>query len=485
MIPDEGKKNEACALITGASSGIGREYALLLAGRGFDLILVGNREEENRQVAREIAERYGVSVWPLYADLARPDAAERIHAETTARGWKVEVLVCNAGALRFGLLTNEAPEAVAGLVTLHCTTPALLCRRYGAEMRARGCGHILIMSSVTAWMPYPTVALYAATKSFLRSFARALHDEMHDVGVHVTAVFPGAVDTPLYRLECETGGAEVWIKLEGGNPGGSIKDRAAWGMLREAQKRGELTERSVIVEPTSGNTGIGLALLGRALGLFVVLTMPESMSVERRAVLSAFGAKLELTPAAEGMAGAVARAREILAGNPDAVMLDQFSNPGNPLAHEMTTGPEILAQLPEGKKLAAFVASFGTGGTVTGVARALRKKFPDVHVVAVEPASSPLVTQGRSGAHAIQGIGANFVPACLAVGEIDEFTAVTDDEAIETARRLASEFGLFSGISTGANVAAALKIAAKLPKDSAVVTIQPDRGDKYLSVFAR
>ena len=290
-------------------------------------------------------------------------------------------------------------------------------------------------------------------------------------------------NTPLYRLDCETGGAELWIKLEGGNPGGSIKDRTAWGMLREAQKAGMLSERSVIVEPTSGNTGIGLALLGRALGLSVVLTMPESMSVERRAVLSAFGAKLELTPAAEGMSGAVARAREILAENPDAVMLDQFSNPGNPLAHELPTGPEILAQLPEGKKLAAFVASFGTGGTVTGVARALRKKFPDVHVVAVEPASSPLVTQGRSGAHAIQGIGANFVPACLAVDEIDEFTTVSDEEAIETARRLASEFGLFSGISTGANVAAALKTAAKLPKEYAVVTVQPDRGDKYLSVF--
>ena len=241
---------------------------------------------------------------------------------------------------------------------------------------------------------------------------------------------------------------------------------------------------SLIVTGTSVAMIFGLPL-GRALGLSVVLTMPESMSVERCAVLSAFGAKLELTPAAEGMAGAVARAREILAGNPDAVMLDQFSNPGNPLAHELTTGPEILAQLPEGKRLAAFVASFGTGGTVTGVARALRKKFPDVHVVAVEPASSPLVTQGRSGAHAIQGIGANFVPACLAVGEIDEFTAVTDEEAVETARRLASEFGLFSGISTGANVAAALKIAAKLPKECAVVTIQPDRGDKYLSVFAR
>lgn len=292
-------------------------------------------------------------------------------------------------------------------------------------------------------------------------------------------------NTPLYRLKRGSGGAEVWIKLEGGNPGGSIKDRAAWGMLREAQKNGTLTERSVVVEPTSGNTGIGLALLGRALGLSVVLTMPESMSVERRAVLAAFGARLELTPAEGGMAAAVERAREILAENPDAVMLDQFSNPGNPLAHELTTGPEILAQLPEGKKIAAFVASFGTGGTVTGVGRALRKKFPDVRVVAVEPASSPLVTQGRSGQHAIQGIGANFIPACLAVDEIDEFMTVSDGDAVDTARALASEEGLFSGISTGANVFAALKAAASLPEDSAVVTVQPDRGDKYLSVFAR
>lgn len=292
-------------------------------------------------------------------------------------------------------------------------------------------------------------------------------------------------NTPLYRLGWETGGAELWIKLEGFNPGGSVKDRAAWGMLREAQKAGLLSERSVIVEPTSGNTGIALAMLGRALGLPVVLTMPESMSVERRAVLAAFGAKLELTPASKGMAGAVSRAREILAENPDAVMLDQFSNEGNPLAHELTTGPEILAQLPEGKKLAAFVASFGTGGTVSGVSRALRKKFPDVHVVAVEPAASPLVTQGHAGPHAIQGIGANFIPACLAMDVIDEFTTVSNEEALDTSRRLASEFGLFSGISTGANVAAALKIAAKLPKDSAVVTVQPDRGDKYISVFTK
>ncbi|MDY2984500.1 MAG: cysteine synthase A [Synergistes jonesii] len=289
--------------------------------------------------------------------------------------------------------------------------------------------------------------------------------------------------TPLYRLKKETGGAEVWVKLEGSNPGGSIKDRAAWGMLKDAQERGLLSDSSVIVEPTSGNTGIGLAMLGRALGLSVILTMPESMSAERRAVLSAFGAELILTPASEGMAGSVAAAEKILKENPKAVMLDQFSNPGNPKAHEETTGPEILAQLPDGKKLAAFVASFGTGGTLTGVARALRKELPDVKVVAVEPASSPLMTEGRAGLHRIQGIGANFVPKNLAVKEVDEFMTVTDGDAIDTARALAAEEGLFSGISTGANVYAAIEIAKKLPKNNIVVTVQPDRGDKYLSVF--
>ena len=289
--------------------------------------------------------------------------------------------------------------------------------------------------------------------------------------------------TPLYRLKKETGGAEVWVKLEGSNPGGSIKDRAAWGMLKDAQERGLLSDSSVIVEPTSGNTGIGLAMLGRALGLSVILTMPESMSAERRAVLSAFGAELILTPASEGMAGSVAAAEKILKENPKAVMLDQFSNPGNPKAHEETTGPEILAQLPDGKKLAAFVASFGTGGTLTGVARALRKELPDVKVVAVEPASSPLMTEGRAGPHRIQGIGANFVPKNLAVKEVDEFMTVTDGDAIDTARALAAEEGLFSGISTGANVYAAIEIAKKLTKNNIVVTVQPDRGDKYLSVF--
>lgn len=290
--------------------------------------------------------------------------------------------------------------------------------------------------------------------------------------------------TPLYRLKGDSGGAEVWVKLEGTNPGGSIKDRAAWGMLKDAQRRGLLTEKTVIVEPTSGNTGIGLAMLGRALGLPVILTMPESMSKERRAVLAAFGARLVLTPASAGMAGAVDEAKRILSEDKNALLLDQFSNPGNPRAHEETTGPEILAQLPEGKRLAAFVASFGTGATVTGVGRALRKDFPDVRIVAVEPASSPLITKGKAGPHKIQGIGANFVPVNLAVSEIDEFMTVTDGDALETARRLAAEEGLFSGISTGANVWAALKIAKELPRDSLVVTVQPDRGDKYLSVFS-
>ena len=289
--------------------------------------------------------------------------------------------------------------------------------------------------------------------------------------------------TPLYKLKNDSGGAEVWIKLEGTNPGGSIKDRAAWGMLKDAQEKGLLTENTVIVEPTSGNTGIGLAMLGKALGLKVILTMPESMSKERRAVLAAFGAELILTPASEGMKGAVAAAELVLAEDKDAIMLDQFSNPGNPRAHELTTGPEILAQLPDGKNLAAFVASFGTGGTVTGVGRAIRKEWPDAEIIAVEPASSPLITQGKAGPHKIQGIGANFVPKNLAKGEISRFMTVENEEAIETAKWLAAEEGLFSGISTGANVAAALKVAEKMPKDTIVVTIQPDRGDKYLSVF--
>lgn len=290
-------------------------------------------------------------------------------------------------------------------------------------------------------------------------------------------------NTPLFQLNNDKG-AEVWIKLEGVNPGGSIKDRAAWGMFRYAQQKGLLTEKSVIVEPTSGNTGISLAMFGRALGLPVILTMPESMTKERRAVLAAYGAKLVLTPAANGMAGAMEVAKRILKEDKNAIMLDQFSNPGNPIIHEETTGKEIIAQAPKGKKIAAFIAGFGSGGTVTGVGRALKKVFPDVKIIGVEPASSPLVTQGKAGSHKIQGIGANFVPANLAKDEIDEFMTVTNEDALATARQLSEIDGIFSGISAGANVWAAKKIAAGLPSDSIVVTVQPDRGDKYLSIFS-
>jgi len=290
-------------------------------------------------------------------------------------------------------------------------------------------------------------------------------------------------NTPLYKLKKDTGGAEVWIKLEGNNPGGSIKDRAAWGMLKRAENEGKLHEDTVIVEPTSGNTGIGLALFGKALGLRVILTMPESMSVERRTILKAFGAELLLTPAAEGMKGAAAAAEDILSKEKNAVLLDQFSNPGNIWAHEMTTGPEILKQIPEGKILAAFVASFGTGGTLSGTGKALRKEWPEVKLVGVEPASSPLITKGCSGPHKIQGIGANFVPKNLDKNIVSGFVAVKDEDALDTARWLASEEGLFSGISAGANVWAAIETAKDMPRGSIVVTVQPDRGDKYLSVF--
>lgn len=291
-------------------------------------------------------------------------------------------------------------------------------------------------------------------------------------------------NTPLYKLKTETGGADVWIKLEGTNPGGSIKDRAVWGMLKRAELKGDLKIHTVLVEPTSGNTGIGLALLGRAMGLRVVLTMPESMSIERRTILSSFGAELILTSAKEGMQGSVNAACEFLSKDKNALMLDQFSNEGNPWAHEMTTGPEILRQMPKDKKIAAFVAGFGTGGTISGVGKVLLSEFPDVQIVAVEPLSSPIVTEGRFGPHKIQGIGANFVPGNLDKAIVTRFEMVSDEDAIMTARWLASEEGLFSGISTGANVWAALQEAKKQPEESIVVTVQPDRGDKYLSIFS-
>ena len=290
-------------------------------------------------------------------------------------------------------------------------------------------------------------------------------------------------NTPLYKLKVATGGADVYIKLEGNNPGGSIKDRAAWGMLKLAQDNGKLKDDSIIIESTSGNTGIGLAFLGKALGLHVILTMPDSMSVERRAVLKAFGAELVLTPSSQGMKGAGDKAKELAENEKNAFIPNQFKNPGNPWAHEQTTGPEILSQVPKDKRLAAFVASFGSGGTITGVGRALRNCIKDVDLVAVEPSSSPLVTEGKLGQHKIEGIGANFIPENLDRALVKHYMTVTDEEAFKTTKWLAAEEGIFSGISTGANVWTAIRIAEQLSKNDIVVTVQPDRGDKYLSVF--
>lgn len=285
--------------------------------------------------------------------------------------------------------------------------------------------------------------------------------------------------TPIARLEAP-GGSQIWIKVEGGNPGGSIKDRAAWGMLRHAERAGQLREGAVIVEPTSGNTGIALAMFGKALGFRVILAMPESMSAERRAVLAAYGAELVLTPAAGGMGAAVKRAGELVGEIPGAFMAGQFENPGNPWAHQVTTGPEILAAL-KGRAPYAFVAGVGTGGTLTGVGRSLASAFPGVRVVAVEPAKSPLLGGGSAGPHDIQGIGANFVPKNLDRSILDEVRAVTDEAAFDMTRWLAREKGLFCGISTGANVAAAFEVAREIPSPGIVITVSPDRGDKYLS----
>ena len=297
-------------------------------------------------------------------------------------------------------------------------------------------------------------------------------------------------NTPLVRLNrlAEGLGASVAVKLESRNPGGSVKDRIALGMLDDAESRGLITPgRSAIVEPTSGNTGIALAMLGAARGYRVILTMPESMSIERRKLAAAYGAELVLTPRAEGMAGAVAAAERIAGETEGAFLTRQFDNPANPAAHYATTGPEIDAALGSAT-LGAFAAGVGTGGTITGVGRYLREHRSDALVVAVEPAESPIIGQTLAGEpltpgpHAIQGIGANFVPSVLGLDLISGVERVTGDEAITMARRLAAEEGLFVGISSGANVVAALRLAAR-PElaGTTIVTVAPSTGERYLS----
>jgi cysteine synthase A len=286
-------------------------------------------------------------------------------------------------------------------------------------------------------------------------------------------------DTPMVRLNrvVPNGAAEIVAKLESLNPAGSVKDRIALSMIEDAERRGILKPGATIVEPTSGNTGIGLAMVAAVKGYRLIVTMPEDMSLARRDLLARFGAEVVLTPALEGMTGAVYAAEELVRNNPDYFMPQQFENPANPEIHRRTTAQEIL-EATEGR-LDAFVAGVGTGGTITGVGEVLKQHNPNILVVAVEPSRSPVLQGGRPGPHAIQGIGASFVPGVLNRRIIDEVIDVGDEEAMAMARRLAREEGLLVGISSGANVVAAIKVAKRLGRGKRVVTILPDTGERY------
>lgn len=287
--------------------------------------------------------------------------------------------------------------------------------------------------------------------------------------------------TPLLEATaCEGQQARLLLKLEYFNPGGSVKDRIALAMIADAERRGILKPGATIIEPTSGNTGVGLAWVGTARGYRVILTMPDTMSLERRNLLKAYGARLELTPGAEGMKGAIARAEALRDEIDGAVILGQFVNPANPAAHERTTGEEIWRDT-EGR-VDILVAGVGTGGTVSGTGRALRRHNPAIKVVAVEPASSPVLSAGTPGRHKIQGIGAGFVPDTYDSTAVDEIVTIADDEAAEAARTLARQEGLLVGISSGAAYAAASRLSA-LPENAGktIVAILPDTGERYLS----
>ncbi|ABR46299.1 cysteine synthase A [Alkaliphilus metalliredigens QYMF] len=287
-------------------------------------------------------------------------------------------------------------------------------------------------------------------------------------------------NTPVVKLNnlVDENMADVYVKLEMFNPGGSVKDRISISMIEEAEKKGLIKPGDTIVEPTSGNTGIGLGLVAASKGYKLVLTMPESMSLERRKLLKAYGAELELTKAHLGMKGAIDKANELVEEN-GYVMLQQFNNLANPEIHRNTTAKEILNDF--GNDLDAFVVGIGTGGTITGVGEVLKKKIDKITVVAVEPEDSPVLSGGNPGPHMIQGIGAGFVPEVLNVKIFDEVIKVQNEEALETARQLAKQEGLMVGISSGAAVFAAIKVAQKLGKGKKVLTIAPDTGERYIS----
>ncbi len=289
-------------------------------------------------------------------------------------------------------------------------------------------------------------------------------------------------NTPLVRLNRITADAEARVvaKLESFNPLSSVKDRIAVSMITEGEEAGEIGPDTTIIEPTSGNTGIGLAFVCAARGYKLILTMPDTMSVERRNLLKAFGAELVLTPGSEGMSGAIDRAGELLEDIPNSFMPQQFKNPANPQVHRETTAEEIWRDTDGAVDI--FVAGVGTGGTITGVAEVLKERKPEMEIVAVEPEDSPVLSGGEAGSHKIQGIGAGFVPDVLRLELVDEVVTVADAQAAETARRLAREEGLFVGISSGAAAAAALHVAARPENaEKLVVVVLPDTGERYLS----
>jgi cysteine synthase len=289
-------------------------------------------------------------------------------------------------------------------------------------------------------------------------------------------------NTPLVHLRrvVPASAADVYAKLESSNPAGSVKDRIALSMVEEAERSGRLRPGATIVESTSGNTGIGLAMVAAAKGYHLILTMPDDMSMERRKLLARYGAEIILTPRMEGMTGAVRTAEELCRKNPDYFMPQQFENPANPEVHKRTTAVEILEAMDG--QLDAFVAGVGTGGTITGVGQVLRERKVDARIVAVEPAASPLLSGGRARPHGIQGIGASFVPRVLDRSLLDEIIVVSDHDALHMAMRLTREEGLMVGISAGANVHAACQVAEKLGPGKRVVTVLPDTGERYLSV---
>jgi len=296
------------------------------------------------------------------------------------------------------------------------------------------------------------------------------------------SILDGIGDTPLVRLNRITSGLKstLYAKLESQNPGGSVKDRISLSMIQEAEKQGKINKETVIIEPTSGNTGIGLALVSAVKGYRLILTMPESMSIERRRLLNAYGAELVLTPATEGMKGAIKKAEELAAQTPNAFIPQQFQNPSNPRIHKETTGPEIW-KATEGK-IDIVVAGVGTGGTITGIAEYVKPLKTAFKAVAVEPFNSPVLSGGKPGPHKIQGIGAGFIPSTLRMDLVDEVIKVKYEDAVKTSRLLAKKEGILAGISSGAATYAALQIAKRPENENkTLVVILPDTGERYLT----